>query len=67
MIQRLYETLSRQELLYHELGAIDNGTIIIVAKSMDAEGVMEVMRIKELADKYHLITQWDGSNIRIRQ
>ncbi len=65
MINRLYDTLSRQELHYHELGAIENGTIVLVAKSMDAEGVLEVMRIKELADKFNLITKWDGCNIQI--
>ena len=65
MIISLYNELSKLELKYHELGAITNGTIVLVAKSLAGEGVLEVMSIKELADKFSLITKWDGKNIEI--
>lgn len=67
MIKRFHNVLSNLELKYHALDSVNDDTIVIVAKSLDAEGVMEVMYIKELADKYNLITRWDGSNIEIRR
>ena len=65
MIKRLHNVLSNLDLKYHALDSVNDDTIVLVAKSLDAEGVMEVMRIKELADQYNLITRWDGSNIEI--
>jgi hypothetical protein len=65
MINNLHNELSRLELQYHELGAITNGTIVLVAKSLAGEGVFEVMQIKELADKFNLVTKWDGQSIEI--
>ncbi len=65
MVNNLHNELSELELQYHELCAIENGTIVLVAKSLAAEGVLEVMHIKELADKFNLVTRWDGQNIKI--
>ena len=65
MIYSLHEMLSSTTLEYHELGAVKDGTIVIIAKSLDAEGILEVMRIKEMADMFNLITKWDGQNIQI--
>ncbi|WP_345975819.1 hypothetical protein [Sulfurimonas sp. HSL3-7] len=67
MIKRLHNVLSNLELKYHMLDSVNEDSIVLVAKSLDAEGVMEVMYIKELADKYSLVTKWDGSNIEIRR
>lgn len=67
MIKRLHNVLSNLDMKYHALDSVNDDTIVIVAKSLDAEGVMEVMYIKELADKYNLITKWDGCNIEIRR
>jgi hypothetical protein len=65
MINSFRNMLADLELKYHELGEISDGTILLVAKSLDPEGVMEVMRIKELADSFSLTTKWDGQNIQI--
>ena len=65
MINSLHNKLRDLELKYHELGETSDGTILLTAKSLDPEGVMEVMRIKELADSFNLTTKWDGQNIQI--
>jgi hypothetical protein len=57
--------LSSTTLEYHELGAVEDGTIVLIAKSLDAEGIFEVMRIKEMADMFDLNIMWDGQNIQI--
>lgn len=67
MIESLYNALLESELKYHVLGAISNGTIVLTAKSLDAEGISEIIRINELAGKYNLVTKWDGENIEIKR
>ena len=66
MIKSLYNALSKLELEYHELGEIINETIVLTAKSLDAEGISEAIRINELAATFNLITKWDGQNIEIK-
>ena len=65
MIYSFHKKLSNAALKYHELGAVQDETIVLIAKSLDAEGIFEVMRIKEMADLFDLTTQWDGQNIQI--
>ena len=63
---RLYEELKTLNLQHHVLEDISKEAVMLVAKSLDPEGVDEVMRIKKIADKYGLVTVWDGKNIEIR-
>ncbi len=65
MIYSLHKMLSNTALKYHELGEVQGETIVLIAKSLDAEGVFEVMHIKEMADMFNLTTKWDGQNIQI--
>ena len=67
MIESLHNALSELELEYHELDEIVNDTIVLTSKSLDAEGISEVIRINELAAEFHLITKWDGETIRIKK
>ncbi len=67
MIKGLYNALAALELEYHHLGEITDGVIVLTAKSLDAEGIAEVIRINELAEKYNLVTKWDGENIEIKR
>ncbi|MGB6019548.1 MAG: hypothetical protein WBF77_08120 [Sulfurimonadaceae bacterium] len=67
MIKSLHNALSELELEYHELGEIINETIILTAKSLDAEGISEVIRINELAATFNLITKWNGHSIEIKK
>lgn len=67
MIRSLHKMLEELGLEYHRLEAVKNGTIVLVAKSLAAEGIAEVMRVKELADKCDLTARWDGKNIEIRR
>ncbi len=66
MINRFYNTLLDIKLEYHLLREIRDGVIVLTAKSLDAEGIAEVIRINELAATFNLITKWDGENIQIR-
>ena len=66
MIESLHYELSQLELEHHELGEIVNGSILLTAKSIDAEGISEVIRINELAAEFRLIAKWDGENIQIK-
>lgn len=65
MIKSLYNALCELDLKYHHIGEIGEGVILLTAKSLDAEGIDEVIRINELAAKFHLVTKWDGENIQI--
>ncbi|MHC3995449.1 hypothetical protein ACXWTF_11525 [Thiomicrolovo sp. ZZH C-3] len=65
MIQELYQKLSAIEWNYHVLQAPDRGVIILKAISMDPQGVLEVMRIREIAEEFRLYTKWDGQDIMI--
>ncbi len=67
MIKSLYYELSQLELLYHELGEIVNDTILLTAKSVDAEDISEVIRINELAASFRLVAKCDGENIQIKR
>jgi len=67
MIRSLHKMLDELGLEYHKLEAVQNGTIVLIAKSLAAEGIAEVMRIKELADRCELTAKWDGRNIEIRR
>jgi hypothetical protein len=67
MIYSLHDKLSNAALKYHELGAVKDETIVLIAKSLDAEGIFEVMLIKEMADMFDLTTKWDGQNIQIEK
>lgn len=66
MIDNLHNELINFKLQYHELEPSNCKTIALHAKSLDAEGINEVMRIKEMADKFNLTTRWDGQNIEIK-
>ena len=61
----LHNALSSLNLEYHILGEIDDGVILLTAKSLDPNGISEVILINEIATQYNLITKWDGQNIRI--
>lgn len=65
MITNLYEQLLGLELQFHEIASANSSSIVLHAKSLDAEGIFEVMRIKELADQYKLHTKWDGQDVEI--
>jgi hypothetical protein len=65
MINGFYNKLLSIELEFHEIASSDSESIVLHAKSLDAEGIFEVMRIKELADKFRLQTKWDGQDIEI--
>jgi hypothetical protein len=65
MIQELYAKLSTINWHYHALQEPTSGTIVLKAISMDPQGVLEVMRIRELADEFRLHTKWDGQDIQI--
>lgn len=65
MITSLHNALSGLNLEYHILGEIQDGIIVITAKSLDAEGISEVILINELATQFNFITKWDGHNIQI--
>lgn len=67
MTHRLYCELETHEFLYHELEAFNGDIIILSPTSIEAESVDEIMRIKEIADKHHHITSWDGENIEIKR
>jgi len=67
MLKTLHKMLDEIGLKYHKLEGVENGMIVLVAKSLAAEGIAEVMRIKELADKFDLTAKWDGKNIEIRR
>lgn len=67
MIKSLYSALSELELKHHELGEIVNQTIVLTAKSLDAEAIPEVIRINELAGEFNLIAKWDGRTIEIKR
>jgi len=68
MIISLHSVLSELGLQHHELGSVGNdGSILLVAKTHDPEGITEVMRIKNLADKFNMNVKWDGHNIEIRR
>ncbi len=65
MLEHLYNEFLKLDLTYHELGALAGNTICIMGKSLDPEGVDEVMRMNKIADKLYLGMKWDGQNIEI--
>lgn len=65
MLQRLYNELLEFDLKHHELGELTDEMIYIAAKSLDPEGINEVMHIKKIADRSYLGMKWDGQNIEI--
>jgi hypothetical protein len=65
MIKSFYQKLLSLELEFHEIAAANGSSVVLHAKSLDADGILEVMRIKELADKFRLQTKWDGQDIEI--
>ncbi len=65
MIRSLHNALSGLNLEYHILGEIEEGVILLTAKSLDAKGITEVILINELATQFNFITKWDGHNIQI--
>jgi hypothetical protein len=65
MIKSFYQKLLNLELEFHEIAAVNGSSIVLHAKTLDADGVFEVMRIKELADKFRLQTKWNGQDIEI--
>ena len=65
MLIRLYNQLVNFKLQYHELRPLADDTILLLAKTLEPEGIDEVMEIKKLADGYNLITTWDGKHIEI--
>lgn len=64
-LSTLYSELSKVNMQYHTLAPLGKGCIKVMAKVMDPEGIVEVMRIKELADKYKLMARWDGKDVLI--
>ncbi|UFS61710.1 hypothetical protein LOH54_08540 [Sulfurimonas sp. HSL-3221] len=50
---------------YHVLQKPESGVITMRATSMDPQGVLEVMRIREIAEEFRLYTKWDGQDIVI--
>ncbi|WP_345969351.1 MULTISPECIES: hypothetical protein [Sulfurimonas] len=65
MIQELYNKLSAMDWTYHALQKPESGVITMRATSMDPQGVLEVMRIREIAEEFRLYTKWDGQDIVI--
>jgi len=68
MLTQLYDELSAIDWQYHALEApAMAGAIVLKAVSMDPQGVLEVMRIREIAEEHHMHAKWDGRDIMIAQ
>jgi len=65
MLEKLYDALSKIDWKYHVLDKPDGDKIMMKGISMDPQGIIEVMHIKELADEYRFNAKWDGQNVRI--
>ena len=65
MLHKLYNELSRVVWKYHRLEMKEGDEITLKAISLDPDGISEVMRIKEIVDRYFLYMNWDGEDIRI--
>ena len=65
MFQKLYYELSEMGWKYHMLENVDDDGIRFRAISLEPNGVNEVIRIKEIADRFRFHMKWDGENIRI--
>lgn len=65
MFKKLHDELSKIDWKYHVLQKLEGEFIELKALSLDPEGVLEVMRVKEIADQLKFQTNWDGQNIRI--
>jgi hypothetical protein len=65
MFQKLHDELSKITWKYHKLEPVAEEAVSLKALSLDPSGVKEVMRIKEIVDRFLLQMDWDGENIRI--
>lgn len=65
MLHNFYNRLSKISLKYHQLTPFEDHRVLVRAKSLSPYGVDEVMRIKQLADKFDLHTYWDGRDIKV--
>jgi len=65
MLTQLYNELSAIDWQYHALEAPVSSAIVLKAISMDPQGVLEVMRIREIAEEHQMHAKWDGRDILI--
>ncbi|MEJ2467694.1 MAG: hypothetical protein P8Y65_07930 [Campylobacterales bacterium] len=65
MFKKLHAELSKIDWKYHALKKLEGDFIELKALSLDPEGVLEVMRVKEIADQLLFHTNWDGHDIKI--
>lgn len=65
MFKTLHEELSKIAWKYHKLEPVEGEHLVLKALSLDPNGVDEVMRIKEIADRFFFQMYWDGENIMI--
>ncbi len=65
MLQNLYNELARINFKHHRLSPYREDMIYIAASSLAPEGIEEVMRIKEIADRHKHDACWDGKDIKI--
>lgn len=67
MLSDLYAELTSVEFQYHEISSFCDECIGLVTKTFEPDSVLEVIQIKALADKYDLITTWNGKDITIKR
>lgn len=65
MLKMAHDEILKTELKYHILDSFTPLAITLHATSLDPHGVDEVMRIKAIADRFHVHMIWDGENIEI--
>lgn len=66
-LHNLYQALANFELKFHELMPLDDNTVTLLGKSLAPEGIDEVMKVKDIADRLNLVTSWDGQHIEIKR